>query len=109
MASPDSIGDGVYGRIRRILREEARIDSINKDPKTTLHEFNNYHPPALRVKGSGDSAVFIDGDCGDCLTESYFLGVPGRLVEIAVVVDERAAKGRICALRRAVLSFRWKR
>jgi hypothetical protein len=107
---PDTVGDGADGHIRRILREEARIDSLNNDPKTGVHEFNNYNPPARRVTGAGDSAIFIRGDCGDCLTESYFFGMPGRIAELNVTIDTGVGeRGNACGLRRSALSFRWRR
>jgi hypothetical protein len=63
----------------------------------------------LSAARSGCFANGTYGDCGDCMTESYFFGMPGRIAEIALVVDDRGVNSRVCDLRRAVLSFRWQR
>jgi hypothetical protein len=104
-------GGGPGAVVQRILADEARIDSLNRTRAATDdHEFNEYHGPARTLVRGGDTAIFLQGDCGDCSAGHYFFGDGKRIAHVAYEADNaRNAELRRCELERVALTFRWRR
>lgn len=105
----DGANKGVEAFVAALLREEARIDSLNADPNTAVREFNHWRGPAEKTATFDTIGLLLDGDCGDCSTVSLFVGRPGQIAEVSYGIDQVPdAARRECQLRRAATSFRWR-
>lgn len=95
--------------VRPLLISSVAILSINKDPKTEAREFNNYDGPPRPFTTPHGNGVYLDVDCGDCVTGSIFFGHRGQIADINYTFDYIPdGVRRACQLTRVAKTFRWK-
>src|SRR5262245_14173686 len=108
--STDS-GITVDQRIARMVASQARIDSINKDPHTEIHEFDEIDgPPVLFLNPSG-RGYLIDNDCGDCASLTLMYGEPGHLAQVSIGIDDDVPAGgrHLCEMTAIGKTLAWRR
>jgi hypothetical protein len=108
---PDSSGGGADGHVAELLRWTAVADSINNDPRTTVYQLTDYRGPARPVIVGGNRGIWLNGDCGDCWSESLFFSEGGRIAHVSFTMDAYEPEGRrhACRLARLAETFRWRR
>lgn len=80
---PDS-GIGLEARIAKMVAEQARIDSINKDPRTTVHEFDAIGGPPRAFTTASGRGYIVDISCGDCGGYDLLFERPGQIATVAI-------------------------
>lgn len=108
---PDS-GISVERRIADMVALQARIDSINKDPKTEIHEFDEIDgPPVPFSSPAGSRGYLINNDCGDCASLTLMYATPGRIARVEIGIDDDVpAVGRhFCEMTAIGKTFAWRR
>lgn len=103
-------GVGLEARIARIIAAQRTIDSINRDPHTVVHEFDEIDgPPQPFVTRTG-RGYLIDNDCGDCAAMSLLFGRPGYIATIGLGGDDDVPDlGRhLCEMTVIGKTFEWR-
>lgn len=106
----DSARGGADAHVARILRAEAIVDSINRDPRTILFQFHDYHGPPLPVGMNSNRGIWLAGDCGDCTSASLFVAGERAIAEIEYSIDSRQpySPRLACRLGYVAQTFRWR-
>ena len=97
-------------RIARMLASQRTIDSINRDPKTVVHEFDEIDGPPQPFMTPTGRAYLIDNDCGDCAATTLLFGHPGYIAEVGLGGDDDVPDlGRhICEMTVIAKTFAWR-
>lgn len=84
---PDS-GIGLEARIASLVAEQRRIDSVNRDPNTVIHEFDEIDGPPVPFTTRAGRGYRIEDSCGDCTSTRLLLARPGYVAQIALGADD---------------------
>jgi hypothetical protein len=108
--SLDSVGGGLEHRIAELMRWEHYADSVNADPRTTVHELVDYRGPPMAFRTAAGRGIALEGDCGDCGAASLFFSRGKVIAEVRLRVDDResGAPKRLCELAAIGRTFRWR-
>ena len=106
---PDS-GLGLEMRIARLVAEQRRIDSVNRDPDA-IHEFDEIDGPPVLIATPGARGYQIDRDCGDCAATELLFERAGRIATVAFGGDDDVPElGRhLCVMTVVGKTFAWRR
>ena len=102
-------GIDVEARVRRLVAEQRRIDSVNKDP-AALHEFDDIDGPPRPITTAAGNGYLISESCGDCGSTTLLVGRPGTVAEIAFGGDDNVPElgRRECEMAVVAKSFAWR-
>jgi hypothetical protein len=84
---PDS-GIDVEARIAQLVAQQRTIDSINHDPYTVLHEFDEIHGPPQPFRTTSGRGYLVNVDCGDCAHVELYFGRPGYVAYVELLADD---------------------
>jgi hypothetical protein len=106
---PDS-GIALEARIARMIESQRKIDSINHDPKTVIHEFDEIDGPPQSFMTATGRGYLIDNDCGDCAATTLLFGRPGYIGEVNLGGDDDVPNlGRhVCEMTVVAKTFTWR-
>lgn len=106
---PDS-GLGLEARIARMVASQRTIDSINHDPTTVIHEFDEIDGPPRPFMTPTGKGYLIDNDCGDCAAMTLLFGHPGYIAEVGAGADDDVPDlGRhLCEMTVVGKTFAWR-
>ena len=106
---PDS-GLGLEARIGRMVAAQHTIDSINRDPRTVVHEFDEIDGPPRAFMTPAGRGYLIDTDCGDCAAMTLLFGREGYVAEVGLGGDDDVPDlGRhLCEMTAVGKSFAWR-
>ena len=79
---PDS-GVALEARVASVVARQRSIDSINRDPATKVHEFDEIDSPPREFVSAAGRGVMLDNSCGDCASVSLLWGSPGYIADIS--------------------------
>ena len=105
---PDS-GLGLDMRIARLVAEQKRIDSVNRDPGA-IHEFDEIDGPPVVIATPAGHGYEIDHDCGDCAATELLFEHAGRIASVAFGGDDDVPElGRhLCVMTVVGKTFAWR-
>jgi hypothetical protein len=96
-------------RIARMLAEQRRVDSVNKDPKTEVMEFDVFDTPPQPITTPAGRGYVIDYSCGDCASTTLMLGRAGLIATVSASADAAPGAGtRMCEMMAVARTFRWR-
>ena len=103
-------GIGLEARIARMVASQRTIDSINHDPHTDVHEFDEIDGPPRPFTTSTGRAYLVENDCGDCAATSLLFGRRGYIAELSLGGDDDVPNlGRhLCEMTAVGKSFTWR-
>jgi hypothetical protein len=106
----DTVPGGLEERIARMIASQKKIDSINKDPATTVGEFDETDGPPQPITTAAGRGYLIDDSCGDCASTTVLFGRRGWLAEINFGSDDDTPEGgrHECEMGAVAKSFVWK-
>jgi hypothetical protein len=106
---PDS-GIDLEQRIARLVAEQRRIDSINRDPQAPDQEFDEIDGPPQPFTTSAGRGFLIDNDCGDCAAITLLWGRSGSIAELNLGGDDNVPElGRhLCEMTAIGKTFSWR-
>lgn len=106
----DTTTGGLEGRIAKMVAAQKVIDSINKDPNTTVHEFDDIDGPPQPFTTAAGRGYLIDDSCGDCASTTVLFGRRGWIAEIGFGSDDDTPEGgrHECEMRTVAMSFAWR-
>ena len=79
---PDS-GVALEARVASVVARQRSIDSINRDPATKVHEFDEIDSPPREFVSAAGRGVMLDNSCGDCASVSLLWGSHGYIADIS--------------------------
>lgn len=97
-------------RIARIVAEQRRIDSVNRDPQAVAGEFNEIDGPPEPFTTLTGKGYLIDNDCGDCAARTLLFGRPGYIAALSFGGDDNVPElGRhLCEMTAIGKTFTWR-
>jgi hypothetical protein len=103
-------GIGLDARIARMVAAQRTIDSINHDPKTVIHEFDDIDGPPQPFVTPLGRGYLIEDACGDCAARTLLLWRSGYIAEIGLGVDDDVPDpGRhLCEMTVIGKTFAWR-
>lgn len=106
--APDS-GISLEARVAARVAEQARIDSVNHDPRTAAFEFDDMDGPPQSFETRAGRGYEVGESCGDCWSESLLFGHNGRIATIRVSQDDDPIPGgsRVCEMVAVGKTFEW--
>jgi hypothetical protein len=93
-----------------MMESQRKIDSINRDPHTVVHEFDEIDGPPQPFTTSTGRGYLIDNDCGDCASTTVLFGRPGYIAEANFGGDDDVPNlGRhVCEMTVVAKTFTWR-
>ena len=76
-------GAGIEQRVASVVARQRTIDSINKDPRTEVHEFDEIDIAPREFVSAAGRGVRLDNSCGDCASVSLLWGRPGYIADVS--------------------------
>ena len=106
----DTVPGGLEERIARMVASQKKIDSVNNDPHTTIHEFDDIDGPPQPFTTAAGHGYLIDNSCGDCASTTVLFGRRGWIAEIGFGSDDDTPEGNRheCEMRAVAKSFAWR-
>lgn len=106
----DTTTGGLEGRIAKMIASQKVIDSINNDPHTTIHEFDEIDGPPRPFTTAAGRGYLIDESCGDCAATTILFGRRGWIAEIGFGSDDDTPEGgrHECEMLAVAKSFAWR-
>jgi hypothetical protein len=106
----DTTTGGLDGRIAKMIASQKVIDSINNDPRTIIHEFDDIEGPPQPFTTAAGRGYIIDDSCGDCAATTVLFGRRGWVGEIWFGSDDDTPEGgrHECEMRVVATSFAWR-
>ena len=93
-----------------MVAAQKAIDSINKDPNTTVHEFDDIDGPPRPFTTAAGRGYLIDNSCGDCASTMVLFGRRGWIADIGFGSDDDTPEGgrHECEMLTVAKSFAWR-
>ena len=106
----DTTTGGLEARIAKMIASQKVIDSINNDPRTTIHEFDEIDGPPRPFTTAAGHGYLIDESCGDCAATTVLFGRRGWIAEIGFGSDDDTPEGgrHECEMQSVAKSFAWR-
>jgi hypothetical protein len=107
----DSSGRGIDGQMRALVAEQRRIDSVNKDRRTVVQEFDVIDGPPVPFVSDAGRGLLIDESCGDCSSRSVVFERGGKIATISMTGDDDVPElsRHTCEMTVAAKTFVWGR
>jgi hypothetical protein len=101
-------GVDLNSRVARLVAEQRRIDSVNRDPRAEAMEFDEINGPPRPVMTPTGRAYVIDHSCGDCAASTLRFGRSGKIADVSLSADAMPGAGRrMCEMMVVARSFAW--
>jgi hypothetical protein len=103
-------GLGLDAHIARMLASQRAIDSINRDPQTVVHEFDEMDGPPKSFMTPNGRGYLINNACGDCAATTLLFGHPGYIAGVELGGDDDVPDlGRhLCEMTVVGKTFAWR-
>lgn len=106
----DSAGDGIDGRVARLVSAQRVIDSVNHDPHTSVFQFDDIDGPPQPFTAAAGRGFLIEESCGDCAAETLLFGRRGYVAVLGFGTDDDEPQGmrRMCQMAVVGKTFQWR-
>lgn len=102
-------GVNLEARVARLLAEQRRIDSVNRDPAREAMEFDEIDGPPQPFTTPAGRGYVIDHSCGDCAATTLKFGRSEQIADVSLSADAAPATGRrMCEMTVVGRSFSWR-
>jgi len=97
-------------RVASIVARQRSIDSINRNPGTKVHEFDEIDSPPREFVGAAGRGVMLDNSCGDCASVSLLWGHSGYIADVSFGGDDNVPDlaQHLCEMTAIGKTFTWR-
>jgi hypothetical protein len=102
-------GVNLDARVARLVAEQRRIESVNRDPAKKGMEFDEIGAPPKPFNSRAGQGYVIDHACGDCAATTLKFGRPGQIADVSLSADAAPGAGvRMCEMAVVGKTFSWR-